>query len=333
MNGQQIEAALVYARQRYAIFPCDPISKKPYIKGWPQAATTDEQQIREWWGQRPNALIGLPTGKLNGFWVLDVDVKNGKNGWDSLKQLFNNMQSPPTNEERAALSSTWTQQTPSGGFHLVFKYPENLPPKGKIRTTAGKLQGQDSPGLDVRGDGGYIIGAPSIMADGKSYQAIKGPESLAVAPDWLLGLVIKSSPQKKETPQSVADGELQRNTLSEREQWYVNKILTAEFEKVKSAPEGERNDTLNRSSYALFQLVAGGYLNDEAVRDELFKAAVEREGGLTAEEAERTIASAREAGLASPRTISLPGVPPGFDLREDGIYCLSSRGGKDEQRW
>jgi putative DNA primase/helicase len=253
---------------------------------------------------------------------LDVDLDPEKeiNGREALTQL---------QSQHGQLPATWTQQTPRGGYHLIFRYPNNLNPEEKVKTSAGEL----GPGLDVRGDGGYIIVAPSARADGRSYQSINGPDQLAEAPAWLLDMVLKSSPQKKEVPQSVTDGEPQRSMPNVREQQYANKVFKEELEKVRSAPEGERNDTLNRSGFILYRLVAGGYLDDETVYEELVKAGVEREDLLPDDKAEmmRTIASAREAGLANPRKIS--SIPSGFELREDGIYCRSTKDGKGVWRW
>src|SRR5688572_652952 len=71
------QAALDYAARCWPVFPVDPNSKKPIGRLAPHGfkdATTDRAQIEAWWRQRPDAMIGVPTGKATGVFVLDVDV-------------------------------------------------------------------------------------------------------------------------------------------------------------------------------------------------------------------------------------------------------------------
>jgi len=312
--------ALQLAKGGFDVFPCIPDTKAPYIKGGFKSATTDIGQIMQWWNQWPNAMIGLTTGKPNGIWALDVDMKKGANGYESLEQL---------QRQYGPLPLTWTQRTPSGGCHAIFIYPDNLKPGTKIISNAGVV----GPGLDVRGDGGYIIVTPSTRPDGMSYQTIYGPEYLTYAPDWLLDLASKPAAVKNEAPQSTTNGGLPAKSINASEKRYIEKILHDELEKVKFSVEGQRNNTLYRSALTLYQLVADGYLDDVVIREVLSKTAVEREGGLPFDEVERTITSARQAGLANPRKLSLPDIPSGFDLREDGIYYMSSNGDKTIWHW
>ena len=58
------------------MFPASPIRRRS-----PQAASKasrDEAQIRAWWTQFPDAMIGVPTGPESGVWVTDIDVDQGK---------------------------------------------------------------------------------------------------------------------------------------------------------------------------------------------------------------------------------------------------------------
>lgn len=66
-------AALAYAAKGVPVFPCDPAKKKPLTKHGFKEASTDPATIAEWWERWPNAMIGMPTGKASGVWVLDVD--------------------------------------------------------------------------------------------------------------------------------------------------------------------------------------------------------------------------------------------------------------------
>jgi hypothetical protein len=132
------ESALKIASKGIPIFPCLPGGKKPLIKDWPNRATTDPKEIREWWARWPDANIGIPTGERSGLLVLDVD------NFTSLETL---------EAEHGQLPHTTTVRTGSGGMHVYLKYPTD----SGIRNSAGKL----GPGLDVRGDGGYVIAPPS----------------------------------------------------------------------------------------------------------------------------------------------------------------------------
>jgi putative DNA primase/helicase len=138
---QTTEAALNYASRGLPVFPCGK-DKKPLTGHGFKDATTDHAVIQQWWCQYTNALIGMPTGVASGLFVLDVDMPYGP---ASLKEL---------ERKYGPLPATVMQKTPSGGRHLFFKHPG----KGsKIKNSAGKL----GPGLDIRGDGGYVILAPS----------------------------------------------------------------------------------------------------------------------------------------------------------------------------
>jgi putative DNA primase/helicase len=135
-------AALNYARSGKPVFPCGP-DKSPRVHGGFKAASRDFNTIDKWF-KRPNALIGLRTGKASGLLVVDIDVKNGVNGFETLAAL---------EVQYGPLPETLTVETPSGGEHRYFLMPETEPP---IRNSAGKL----GPGLDVRGEGGYVIAPP-----------------------------------------------------------------------------------------------------------------------------------------------------------------------------
>ena len=83
-------------------------------------------------------------------------------------------------------------------------------------------------------------------------------------------------------------------------------MLADELATLGRATPGQRNRTLNRTAFKVYRYVAGGVLSEERVTAAFTEAA--RGIGLTAAEAARTLASARTAGLANPR--SAPGVPP-----------------------
>ena len=144
-------------------------SKRPAITRWTEQATTDPTTIKEWWDGHDDYGVGIATGETSGFWVLDVD------DFDSLRDL----------EQRyEMLPDTRTSITGSGGYHFLFRWPDD----GRdVRNDAGTRLG---PGLDIRGNGGQIVAPPSIHPSGTEYQWDAGlGDDIATAPDWLLDLV------------------------------------------------------------------------------------------------------------------------------------------------
>src|SRR5262245_1658199 len=136
-----LDTALSYAASSLPVFPCvssGSTRKRPHTGRGFHDATTDQGIIQHWWLTWPEALIGIPTGRPSGRVVLDIDVKNDRaNGWDSLEDLGH-----------LPLPATVMVHTASGGLHVHFD-----PGDREFRCSAGLL----GPGLDVRGDGGYII--------------------------------------------------------------------------------------------------------------------------------------------------------------------------------
>jgi hypothetical protein len=136
------DAALAYARRGVPVFPCERGAKRPLTRNGHWDATTDPRIIERWWQRWPSANVGVPTGKKSGVVVLDVDVDDG--GLESLARL-----------ERAVAPAPKTARarTGGGGIHVFFRYPRGT----EIRNSAGLL----GPGLDVRGEGGYVVVPPS----------------------------------------------------------------------------------------------------------------------------------------------------------------------------
>jgi hypothetical protein len=146
VGGPTVDTALRYARRAWRVFPCQwrgARRKQPLTKRGFYDASSDPAQIREWWERSPHALIGSPTGRLNGFVVLDMDSKRaGATGFDTLAELG-----------FAMLPETPMAHTASGGLHLYFEPPDRI----EIRNTAGAYGAGIGPQLDWRGEGGSII--------------------------------------------------------------------------------------------------------------------------------------------------------------------------------
>lgn len=121
-------------------------SKQPHIKGWQEKATTDPAQLRRWWRKWPDAMPAIPTGTRSGIAVLDLDRKNGKDGFQTLREL---------GHDPDALSPHIIT-TPSGGQHLYFRHMEGL------KQSAGQI----GPGVDVRAEGSLVIAPGAINGKG-----------------------------------------------------------------------------------------------------------------------------------------------------------------------
>src|SRR3954451_13470583 len=134
-------AALGYAARGRPVFPCN-ARKAPLTEHGFKDASTDTQQIHEWWSRYPYALIGMPTGERTDLAVLDVDMKNGLNGLRTLAGLLG------TDE----LPGTPTAYTATGGLHLHFQRPD-----GGFGNTVGAGGRGIGDGLDWRCDGGYVV--------------------------------------------------------------------------------------------------------------------------------------------------------------------------------
>lgn len=137
-------ALLVAGTTGYRVFPSNQ-QKKPCVKDPFGKATNDKAGIHELFGNFPNAMTAIPTGPINGVTVVDLDVKGGVNGIESLRGLIDDL--PPTMLVR----------TPSGGIHLYFRTgSEGLP------SSVGKL----GPGIDIRGSGANAISFGSMSQKG-----------------------------------------------------------------------------------------------------------------------------------------------------------------------
>lgn len=165
MNNAFAQAAIEYAEMGYAVFPCVPGMKGPLTRNGNLDATTDVDVISEWWEAYPTANVAITT---SGLIVIDVDDKDGnKNEW-------------PTNPDAAtSLQDAALSVTPRGGRHFIFRQPADR----NWRNTASVI----AKDVDTRGNGGYILAAPSIVK-GKHYTWVNelcDPVDLPEPPEWL----------------------------------------------------------------------------------------------------------------------------------------------------
>ncbi len=163
------EWALSLASEGFFIFVLHPLGKTPVHTGWQDAATRDPAVIDQWWSINPEYNIGIYTGKFGdeggALLVVDVDVEEGKNGFQELLRL---------ELEGWELPRTRSYDTPTGGRHYVYRA------RASVRQGANVL----ARGLDIRSRGGYIVACGSVTPDGR--YTIHDDYALEYAPQWLV---------------------------------------------------------------------------------------------------------------------------------------------------
>lgn len=142
--------ALRIARKGTPIFPCSAEDKRPLVKEGFNAATTDEKTVSRWWGQWPDALIGMPTGAKTGCTVVDIDMGK-RDSDDPALRAEGEAARQWWQDNNAQYASAMIVETRSGGLHVYCKY------SGERNT-----QGGIHKGVDRRGEGGYVIIPPSV---------------------------------------------------------------------------------------------------------------------------------------------------------------------------
>lgn len=294
-----LTAALSCAAFGWPVLPCSVDDKRPLTARGFKDATTDPDTIQDWWREYPHAMIGVPTGAPMGAFVIDIDPKDGDTAEAVLARVVA--------EIGQSLPPAPMVRTPRGGLHVYFAMPEGQ--------TIGN-RGGVIPGVDVRGDGGYVIVPPSARYGAKAKQ--DGCDGVAYAwePDADLGTLNPPAPPQvlldfvarryeedgEETPTAPAAPTGQSDAVRK----FVLSALDAETRAVAEAGKGTRNDTLNRAALALGQLVGAGVLSEAAATSALEDAAAQ--SGLAKEDGRRsvraTIRSGMTAGKAQPRDLS-----------------------------
>lgn len=202
-----IDAALAYAASGRAVFPlhsiavegrctcgrgagCESPGKHPRVAHGFKEATTDVATIERWWSKWPDANIGLATGAVSGVFVLDID---GSEGEASLARLV---------DANGPLPATKIVAT-GRGMHFYFRYAD-----GDAVTCHAPVD-VAFPGIDCRGDGGYVVAPPSIHSSGSRYaSSAASVERVADAPAWLLSFVSAASQGKRATQGAANDASI-----------------------------------------------------------------------------------------------------------------------------
>lgn len=266
-----LAAALGYAQAGIPVFPCffkpspdDPtVGKKPaHTKNSFHDATIDLEQIRAWWTEHPDALIGMPTGAASNIDVIDIDRKKGADGcatvphWEDLSPCI--------------------VSTPTGGYHLHFLHDKSLDLKNWAGQTVVAGQKIQTPGVDTRTTGGYVILPPSYFPDGRAYTWHKGsPESWENLRSADLAHIFRESlaqfaakaPKKKKREAQGSGDDLPGAAL----RW-----LNLACERVREAEPGTSDTTYNIEVYVAGAFIREGLLERSVVEEKMFEAAVQR---------------------------------------------------------
>lgn len=231
----------------FPVFPCRS-DKRPTVEGGFRTASRDPAEIDALWRHRPGPLIGIPTGVISGVDVLDIDRKDDiAFKWLSAAQ-------------QRISGPTRTYRTRSDGLHLYFRHVPG------VRNSQGKL----ARGVDVRGDGGYVIFWYAAGFECVDHGAI------APWPVWLRDLVVWKRKQPPAPPvQSSAN---------------AGRAIDGIIRTVAAAPEGRRNAVLYWGAHRLDERALAGEIARREALDLLTSAG--QAVGLNAEEVARTLRSA-----------------------------------------
>lgn len=263
-------AALSYARNNIKIFPtwwttngvcqcadrdtCGSPAKHPLV-AWRTETTANPDTIRAWWQRWPNANIGLPAGD-NQLAIIDVDPRHDGN--TSLTEL-----AAWCDTYGVDLYATRIIRTGSGGSHFYFHAPH-----GGIKTAGRTFR---LPGVDTRGNGGYVVAPPSIHACGQPYEIVHNNHTTARWPAILTDRINWRPPQPQPTTNAgsppPAPAQSGGGTLLERRlrAWAANG-LKLECDTLRALPDSGgngRNQRLYRAA------VSAGLKYDARLLDNL----------------------------------------------------------------
>jgi hypothetical protein len=241
------------------IFPCR-ADKTPACEHWFNDAVADQAGIDRLWSavwprNRPTALIGVPTGVISGIAVIDIDPRRGGDKW-----FF---------ENRDRLPNTRTHETQHFGQHLIYRHLSG------VRCSNSRI----APGVDVKGDGGYVIWWPehgcSVLCEGP----------VAEFPRWLFDelvtRIIKRSasiPRGNGPLMAVAGTnhlprDLYFRILSLVPHRHYHRRVRGILSVVVYAVEGTRNTRLNWAAYSMRELIEAGVISRANAETLLMQAA------------------------------------------------------------
>jgi hypothetical protein len=297
-----VEYAIDYASRGWPVFPLqlrEKVSHKSaaHCDGRKWGQTTDPDEIRHDFSQWPDANIGIVTGEASGFFVVETDTAQGHGeGVDGAAELAK------LEAKHGTLPATREAISPSGSVHRYFKHPGF-----KIKNSASLI----AAGIDVRADGGMVVGPPSVKL-GKGVYSWRNDLPIADAPAWLLDRIVAGKVRplpelsiSERAAALVADRRAGNRAKASHRDGYIEAALHGEYEEVAQASKGQRNSQLNTSSLKLGHYVGGGVLDETTVIDKMM-AACDINGLLADDGREKclaTVHSGLSTGKAQPKGI------------------------------
>lgn len=325
-RGELCEAAVAFARRGWRVLPvqwtdgdecacsrgadCASKGKHPIHDEWHAVASADPLTVAHWWRPEspglmrewfPRANVGIATGRQSGIFALDVDTYAG--GSVTLGAY---------ERRHGPLPETYVHSTARGGTHFLFEHPGF-----DVRNSAAKVLGK---GVDVRGEHGFIVAPPSRSAHGL-YELNPAHAGLAPAPapEWLLDML--RSYDRGQVGAGLSGAPPAEATGAARR--YAEAAVRAEAERMRTAAEGTRNDTLNQCAFSLGTLGGAGLLTEEAAYAALREAAMA--AGLGESEIRGTFLSGWRKGLESPRNVQWRAMEGEWPTRPRTEFGLADR--------
>lgn len=183
-NVQIVDYALKYAKKYgWAVFPVSRKTKKPLTPHGCKDAKKEAGPIKAWWKKWPDANIGIATGAISELVVVDLDLDEEK-GKDGIHQLI------LWERENGELPGTAKVLTGRGGNHLYYHHAD----------PGIKNQVDIIEGIDVRGDGGYVIAPPSVHQNGTVYEWEEPPTETPIAELDEVVMKLLAVGEKKQEP-------------------------------------------------------------------------------------------------------------------------------------
>jgi hypothetical protein len=259
-----LTAALELASCSLAVFPCKQ-DKAPASPHGFKDASSDPAEVERLWRAYPGTLIGVPTGEINSFDVVDIDPRHGGMSWWHAKGH--------------ALPATRIHHTRSGGLHILFRHDET------VRNSESRI----ARGVDTRGEGGYIIWWPAAGCD------IAHNAPLPTWPHWLLQHYRRAvapsplvrGPVDPLTPPTTYEAEVARA------------MVDRALERLRNSREGEKHYHLRAAACTIGGLLHSAGIDTATAHQHLVDAAIQA-GAQNRRNAEKTAAWGLERGRQTP---------------------------------
>jgi hypothetical protein len=228
------EAAHAYAARGWHVFPTIPGTKLPATARGFKDATTDVDQICEWWDERPDYGVAIALG-ASGLFAVDIEV--------------------PDHEWVERMPETWSQFTASGGWHFLLCQPDGweVPP-----VPVGFLAAD----VEIRGAGNYILAAPTPISSGNTKSGVAASYEVHVdvepvdSPEWLLEAIRTCKVERERTRPVMRSVVGDHGNRSARDR--IDELVG----ELQRAQPGTRNDMLIRTAASMGRVVAGGYASE-----------------------------------------------------------------------